>query len=277
MSVWFVTGASRGLGAQIVERALAAGHQVVATGRSASALGERFGSADTASFLPVALDVTDQASIARAIATATERFGRIDVVVNNAGYGFVGTVEETSDAEVRATMDTNFFGTLDVIRAVLPVLRAQRSGRLVAISSYGGFTQPAGAFGIYGASKFAVEAIHEALHHELADFGITVTIVEPGSLRTGFLESSSFRVSEDRIDAYAPLMRAREEYAATETGRQDGDPVKAAAAIVSFVDSGATALRLPLGQDAFAAVAAKLDQVAGDLEIARPYGGDISF
>jgi NAD(P)-dependent dehydrogenase (short-subunit alcohol dehydrogenase family) len=245
-------------------------------GRSAGAVAGRFPDAPADRFLAAALDVTDQDSITAAVDAASDRFGRIDVVVNNAGHGFIGSVEETSDAELRAVMETNFYGTVNVTRAVLPIMRAQRSGHLVAISSYGGFVQPVPGVGTYGASKFAVEAVYESLEHELADLGISVTIVKPGSLRTEFMESNSIRVADARIDDYAPFMDSFRRSAAAGGGAQEGDPAKAARAIVSFVDDGTKALRLPLGADAFSQVAAKLDRVHADLDIARPYGNEIA-
>lgn len=272
MSVWFITGASRGLGAELVRAALDAGHSVVATGRSADAVTARFPDVDADRFLAVPLDVTDPDAVAEAVDRAVSVFGRIDVLVNNAGQGMVGAIEEVDDAETRSLMETNFFGVLTVVRAVLPVLRAQRSGRVIAISSYGGFTQPGGAFGIYGASKFAVEAVHEALSHEVRDLGIDVTIVEPGSFRTEFLAASSVRVAEARIDDYASFMDPARAYAAAGGGDQPGDPAKGAAAVVRFADSGGTALRLPLGDDAFAAISAKLESVAADLATVSEIG-----
>jgi NAD(P)-dependent dehydrogenase (short-subunit alcohol dehydrogenase family) len=277
MSIWFVTGASRGLGAEIVTAALAAGHSVVATGRSSEAVATRFADGDAERFLAVALDVTDPSAIAAAVDAAIARFGRIDVLVNNAGQGMVGAIEEVSDAETRSLLETNLFGVLAVTRAVLPVLRAQRSGHVVAVSSYGGFTQPGGGFGIYGASKFAVEAVHEALANEVRGLGIGVTIVEPGSFRTEFLAASSVRVAERRIEDYASFMDGARAYASAGGGDQPGDPTKGARAIVRFVDEGRTELRLPLGDDAFEAISAKLARVAADLDGVAELGRATSF
>jgi len=176
MSVWFVTGASRGFGAGLVTEALARGNQVVAAARRPR--GEQ-----SENLLPVALDVTDEDQAHAAVAAAVREFGRIDVVVNNAGRGLLGAVEEASDSAARAVFDTNVFGVLNVQRAVLPVLRAQRSGRLIQLSSVGGFTGTPG-WGIYAATKFAVEGFSEALAGELEPLGIDVTIVEPGLFRT---------------------------------------------------------------------------------------------
>jgi NADP-dependent 3-hydroxy acid dehydrogenase YdfG len=169
VSVWFITGASRGLGAEIAKAALAAGHDVVGTARDASAISD--------ASLALTLDVTDEAQAKAAVDAAVERFGRIDVLVNNAGRGLLGAVEEATDAAARAVFDTNVFGLLNVTRAVLPVMRAQRSGHVLNMGSVGGFTQGPG-WGVYGATKFAVEGLSEAMHAELAPLGV------PGTWRT---------------------------------------------------------------------------------------------
>jgi NAD(P)-dependent dehydrogenase (short-subunit alcohol dehydrogenase family) len=201
MSVWFVTGASRGFGAEIVEKALAAGHSVVATARDPGAITARFPDAGD-HLLPLALDVLDEALAAAGVEAAVQRFGRIDVVVNNAGRGLLSAVEEASDAAARAVFDTNVFGILNVLRAVLPTLRAQRSGRIINLSSIGGFTGSAG-WGIYCATKFAVEGFSEALAREVGPLGIDVVVVEPGYFRTDFLDASSLSTEGTVIDDYA--------------------------------------------------------------------------
>ena len=176
--VWFITGASRGLGALIAHAALADGNAVVAAGRNVAAITERLGESDA--LLPVALDVTDEAQAKAAVEAALAKFGRIDVLVNNAGFGLLAAVEESSDADVRRMYDTNVFGLLNVTRAVLPVMRAQRSGHVVNMSSIGGYRAGAG-FGVYSSTKFAVEGITESLHAELKPLGIHATVVEPGT------------------------------------------------------------------------------------------------
>ena len=201
MRVWFVTGASRGFGAEIVEKALAAGHSVVATARDPRAISARFPDADD-QLLPVALDVLDEAEAAAAVEAAVQRFGRVDVVVNNAGRGLLSAVEEASDSAARAVFDTNVFGILHVLRAVLPTLRTQRSGRIINLSSIGGFIGSAG-WGVYCATKFAVEGFSEALAREVGPLGIDVVIVEPGYFRTDFLDASSLSTEGTVIDDYA--------------------------------------------------------------------------
>jgi NAD(P)-dependent dehydrogenase (short-subunit alcohol dehydrogenase family) len=260
MSVWFITGASRGFGAEIVEKALAAGHQVVATARDPRAIVERFPDAGDR-LVAVAVDVTDEAQIAAAVDAGKRQFGRIDVVVNNAGRGLLGAVEEASDAAARAVYDANVFGSLNVIRAVLPTLRAQRSGHIINLSSIGGFVGSPG-WGIYCSTKFAVEGFSESLYHELAPLGIRVTIVEPGYFRTDFLDASSLHTEATIIDDYADTAGAMRAIAADVNHAQPGDPTKAAVAIVDIASSAEPPLRIQLGRDSFDAISNKLEFVA---------------
>jgi NAD(P)-dependent dehydrogenase (short-subunit alcohol dehydrogenase family) len=262
MSVWFITGASRGFGAEIVDKALAAGHQVVATARNTTAITERFPDAGE-SLLPVAVDVTDEVQIADAVTAAVAKFGRIDVVVNNAGRGLLGAVEEASDAAARTVYDTNVFGALNVIRAVLPTMRTQRSGRIINISSIGGFVGTPG-WGIYNSTKFAIEGFSEALATELAPLGVAVTIVEPGYFRTDFLDGSSLHTEATIIQDYAETAGAMRTTAADANHAQPGDPVKAAAAIVLIGGLAEPPLRIQLGRDSYAAITEKLQVVAAE-------------
>jgi NAD(P)-dependent dehydrogenase (short-subunit alcohol dehydrogenase family) len=229
MAVWFVTGASRGFGAEIVREVLARGEQVVATARYPEAVRETFPDAGT-SLLVEALDVSDEAQVAHAVAEAMARFGRIDVLVNNAGRGLLGAVEEASDSEVRAVFETNVFGLLTVTRTVLPVMRAQRSGRVFNFSSVGGIAVGQG-WGVYGGTKYAVEGLSEAMRMELAPLGIQVTIVEPGFFRTDFLDSSSLGHTALELDDYTPTAGQTRTSAQTRNHAQPGDPVRAAKAI----------------------------------------------
>jgi len=256
VSVWFVTGASRGLGAEIARVALAAGHEVVATARDRMAI--------PAASLALALDVTDKAQAAAAVEAAVARFGRIDVLVNNAGHGLLGAVEETSDEEVRAVFETNVFGLLNVTRAVLPVMRHQRAGHVLNMSSVGGFTQGAG-WGVYGATKFAVEGLSEALHFELAPLGVHVTVVEPGLFRTDFLDPSSLRLTEAEIGDYAGTAGTMRGGAASWNHSQPGDPAKAAAVLLEVVASPNPPTRIQLGADSVARVEDKLRIVREEL------------
>ncbi|MFD4240505.1 oxidoreductase [Streptomyces sp. NPDC058525] len=267
MSVWFVTGASRGLGAAITREALDRGHQVIATARDAAAVLQAH--PDTpAGLLAVPADVTEPGQLAAAVQAAVAQFGRIDVVVNNAGYGLVGAIEEVGDKAARALFDVNVFGALNTLRATLPTLRAQRSGHVLNIGSVGGFATAPGV-GLYGASKFALEGITEALHGELAPLGIRVTIVEPGGFRTDFLGSSSMHVEPASIADYAAGAGPVREALAHNDGRQPGDPAKAAKAIVDITEAAEPPLRLQLGADAVERVEAKLDLVRRELDAWR--------
>ena len=249
--VWFVTGAARGIGARIVDAALAQGDAVVATSRDASTLEQRFGAQP--GLLAVALDVTSEAQSAAAVAAALARFGRIDVLVNNAGFGLLGAVEEASADEVRRLYETNVFGLLNVTRAVLPAMRPRRSGHVINISSLGGYRSGAG-FGVYCSTKFAVEGLTEALHAELQPLGIHATVVEPGYFRTEFLEQSSLAVSPRIVDDYAPTAGQVREAAKRISLNQPGDPQRLAQAMLALVESATPPLRLPLGTDTLQAI-----------------------
>ncbi|MFI0807216.1 oxidoreductase [Streptomyces echinatus] len=264
MSVWFVTGASRGLGAEITREALERGHRVIATARDASAVLRAYPEKPDG-LLAVTADVTEPAQLAAAVETGLAEFGRIDVVVNNAGYGLVGAIEEVSDKAARDLFDVNVFGVLNTLRATLPTLRAQRSGHVLNISSVGGFAT-APAVGLYGASKFALEGVSEALHGELAPLGVRVTIVEPGGFRTDFLGGSSLRVEPASIADYDAGAGPVREAMAANDGRQPGDPAKAAKAVVDVTEAAEPPLRLQLGTDAVERVEAKLDLVRRELD-----------
>jgi NAD(P)-dependent dehydrogenase (short-subunit alcohol dehydrogenase family) len=254
MKTWFITGASRGFGLRIARLALAQGDNVVATARRAAAVTEALG--EQPKLLALALDVTDEAQARAAAAAAVERFGAIDVLLNNAGFGLLGAVEEASAADVERVYRTNVFGLLAVTRAVLPYMRERRSGRIFNISSIGGYRGAPG-FGVYSSTKFAVEGLSEALHGELAPLGIHVTVVEPGYFRTDFLDASSLTVSADRIEDYNGTAGAVRRVAVDLNHGQPGDPDKLAAVLVDFADAANPPVRLPLGSDTVAAIEAK--------------------
>ena len=272
--VWLITGASRGLGAEITSAALAAGDHVVATARDPRRIVERFGNSEA--LLPVALDVTSESSIAAAVEAAIARFGRIDVLVNNAGYGVIGAVEETSGEDVRRLYETNVFGLLSVTRAVLPVMRKQRSGHVINLSSVGGYRSGPG-FGVYCSTKFAVEGISEALHAELAPLGIAVTVVEPGYFRTEFLEAKSVVESDAVIADYVDTAGKVRAFARSVSLQQPGDPVRLARTVVELTRAGEPPLRLPLGSDTVAAIEAKHVFVAKELEAWRTVATSTDF
>ncbi|GAB4054004.1 oxidoreductase [Catellatospora paridis] len=267
MTTWFITGASRGFGLEIARQALERGDDVVATARDPQAV-EKALPGFAEQLLAVALDVTDEQQARDAVEAATARFGGIDVLVNNAGRGLLGAVEEAADAEVRAVFDTNVFGLLAVTRAVLPVMRAQGSGRIVNMSSVGGFVSWPG-WGVYCATKFAVEAITESLRFEVGPFGVQAIAVEPGPFRTDFLDPSSLHRTAKEIEGYGDSAGAMRSWADGTNHAQDGDPVKAATAILAVVDTEAMPARLALGAAAVADIEAKLRSARFELDTWR--------
>jgi len=272
--VWLVTGASRGLGAEIARAALAAGDAVVATARDPKKLTAQLGTSDA--MFPVALDVTAEASVAAAVEAAVARFGRIDVLVNNAGYGLLGAVEETPAEEVRRIYETNVFGLLAVTRAVLPQLRKQGAGHILNLSSVGGYQSGAG-FGVYCSTKFAVEGLSEALHAELAPLGIDVTVIEPGYFRTEFLESQSV-VETKSLGVYGATADKVREGARAVSLQQPGDPERLAQAVLELVSrEGTKPVRLPLGTDTVAAIEAKHAFVTEELASWRSVATSTDF
>ncbi|RDI97399.1 SDR family NAD(P)-dependent oxidoreductase [Dyella solisilvae] len=246
--VWLITGSSRGFGKALAEAVLEAGHRLVATARQPAqlaSLANRYGDR----VKTVALDVTDAAAAQAAVQSAIDAFGRLDVVVNNAGYGNLATIEEGSDADFRAQMETNFFGTVNVTRAALPVLRRQRSGHIIQFSSIGGRIGVPG-LASYQSAKWAVEGFSEVLAKEVGAFGIRVTLVEPGGFRTDWGGPSMMVHEPDANSEYgavlAPMLNARKSYVGNETG----DPAKAAQAILAIARAPQPPLRLLLGSDA---------------------------
>jgi NAD(P)-dependent dehydrogenase (short-subunit alcohol dehydrogenase family) len=253
-NVWFVTGAGRGMGVDIVKAALAAGHAVVATGRNTDAVARALGEADQ--LLVVKLDVTRPEDAKAAVAAAVERFGRIDVLVNNAGNFYAGFFEELSPEDFRAQVETNLFGPVNVTRAVLPVMRARRRGLVVTISSTAGISGQA-FVSAYAAAKFGVEGWMESLAPEVAPFGIRTMLVEPGFFRTELLTEESTKYPEPSIDDYAE--KTRETVAAWRgmNGLQGGDPAKLAKALIQLAGNSEPPLRWPAGADAVEAVEQK--------------------
>ena len=266
-ATWFVTGTSRGLGLELAAAVLQRGDHLAATTRSVERLTTALaGRADTSNLLALQVDLRDATDVSRAVEETTARFGALDVVVNNAGYGFLGAVEETSADEVRDMLDVQVVGVWNVLRAALPVLRSQRSGHVVTVSSVLGLTALPG-WALYCAGKFAVEGISEALAGEVADFGIDVTIVEPGYLRTDFLTTDSLGLPAATADGY-PAIRAMVQSHLELQGHQLGDPVKGAQRIVEAVAGGGP-LRLILGSDSHAYASAKVAALQANLDDAR--------
>ncbi|MBD2463439.1 SDR family NAD(P)-dependent oxidoreductase [Oscillatoria sp. FACHB-1407] len=259
---WFVTGASRGIGAEIAIAVLAAGDQLIATARKKTDL-QQFES--NPNVLTLSLDVTDEAQVQAAVAAGLERFGQIDVLVNNAGFGILGGIEETSAQEVERVYRTNVFGLLNVIRAVLPSMRQHRSGHIINLSSIGGYRSAPG-WGVYSSTKFAVEGITEALHDELAPLGIHATVVEPGYFRTNFLDGSSLQRTAIEIPDYAETVGKVRKLASDLSYQQPGDPIKLAQAMLQLANADTPPLRLPLGTDTLQAIAQKNAYVEQETE-----------
>lgn len=260
--VWFITGTSTGFGRALALEAIARGERVVVTARRAAAVADLVALAPER-VLGWELDVTQPAQIVSAVSAAVARFGAIDVLVNNAGFSIVGALEETSEAELRATMETMFFGPVALTRAVLPQLRRQGSGTIVQLTSVGGVITAPG-FGPYCAAKHALEAVSEALAAEVAPHGIRVLIVEPGAFRTD-LFGGAFRTMPETAE-YAATVGPTRKYVLDSAGKQPGDPAKAGKAIADAVAAGAPRLRLPLGEDAVQSIRAKLAQVSADVD-----------
>jgi NAD(P)-dependent dehydrogenase (short-subunit alcohol dehydrogenase family) len=264
--VWFITGTSQGFGRELVRAALERGDSVIATSRNPQTVSAAFPKAGER-LLTVSLDLRDAAQIAAVVAQSIARFQRIDVLVNNAGYGLTGAIEEASDAEIMNVYETNVFGLMRLTRAILPHLRGQKSGHIVNLSSIGGLVGLPG-WGIYNSTKFAVEGLSEALAVEVAPFGISVTIVEPGPFRTDFLGGSLTATAKVLPDYKETAGQTR---AATSQrhGKQPGDPALAADAIVKAVTSPKPPLHLILGSFAFERFTTKLDALRQEMETWR--------
>jgi NAD(P)-dependent dehydrogenase (short-subunit alcohol dehydrogenase family) len=261
--VWLITGCSTGFGRELAKLVLERGWRAVVTARDASKVADiAEGHADRALVLP--LDVTERAQIDAAVAQAKERFGRIDVLVNNAGYGYLAAIEEGEDAAVREMFEANVFGLVDMTKAVLPVMRKQHSGLIVNVSSIGGLTSFA-ATGYYHGTKYAVEGISESLATEVKPLGIDVLIVEPGPFRTNWA-GPSIKQSATQIDDYAPTAGERRKQTAARSGNQAGDPVRAAQAIIDAALSDTPPLRLLLGKTALELARKKLDLLRKDFD-----------
>uniref|UniRef100_E1TCQ8 Short-chain dehydrogenase/reductase SDR n=1 Tax=Burkholderia sp. (strain CCGE1003) TaxID=640512 RepID=E1TCQ8_BURSG len=265
MKTWFVTGASKGIGQRLVRQLLARGDRVAATSRTVASLTEALGPA-CAQFLPLQVDLGDEQSIGDAIAQTIEKFGKVDVVVNNAGYAQQGTVEALCDDELRRNFDVNLFAPLAVLRHVLPHLRAQRSGHVISLSSIVGFQGGYAGWGSYVASKFALAGLTESLAAEVAEFGIKATIVYPGPVRTEFLSSGALAVARRQIDAYTEAKASLDLHLDTLHGHQAGDPDKVALLIMQAADVAQPPLHMFAGKIANELAAQKIALVQRDLD-----------
>jgi len=272
-TIWFVTGAGRGMGVDIVKAALAAGHAVVATGRNTAAVARAVGSAND--LLVVKLDVTSSDDAKAAVAAAVKHFGRIDVLVNNAGNFYAGFFEEIPPEDFRAQVETNFFGTVNVTRAVLPVMRAQRHGLVVTISSTGGVVGQA-FVSAYSAAKFAVEGWMESLAPEIAPFGIRTMLVEPGFFRTELLTNESTKWPEASIADYASTTRETVAAWKKMNGLQGGDPAKLAEALVHLASQAETPMRWPAGADAVETLEKKANELLAQASAHRALSSSLA-
>lgn len=261
--VWFVTGCSTGFGRELVKQLLAANYKVVITARSIDKI-QDLAVGHEENSLVLALDVTQKDQVQAAVAAAEQAFGSIDVLVNNAGFGYFSSVEEGEDAKIRAQFETNVFGLIQITQAVLPGMRKRKEGHIVNLSSIGGL-RSFPALGFYHATKYAVEGLSEALSIETAPLGIKVTLVEPGPFRTDWAGRSSLQTPLNIAD-YEPTVGARMKATAAYSGKQKGDPVRAAAAIIKAVASENPPLRLLLGQAAYDLAQGKIDMLKADFE-----------
>jgi len=261
--VWFITGASKGLGLCLVHQLLKAGQSVAATSRNISELKKAVNN-DTGKFLPLAVNLADEKSVEEAIQATIAKFERIDVVINNAGYGIGGSIEELSDAETRNSFDVNVFGTINVIRKASPYLRAQHSGHIINIASIAGIAGATG-WAIYAATKSAVIALSEVSAEDLKEFGVKVTVVAPGAFRTSFLTADSLILAKNPIAEYEEVRAIHSKYLKMD-GQQIGDPEKAAAAMISLASMPNPPVHLLLGNDAFQRANSKVEALSKEFK-----------
>ena len=262
--VWYVTGASQGLGLTLIKKLLDNGYRVAATSRDAHALSQAVDLIDSDRFLPLAVDLTNPDCIDESIQQTLAAFGRIDVVVNNAGYGMAGTVEEIAEQDIRNIFNVNVFATVNVVKRVLPVMRSQRSGYIINIGSVAGFVGAPG-WSVYSATKAAVAAFSEVIALDTKDFGIKVTVVEPSGFRTGFLTENSLALTATKIEGYEAVKNTQDRYLSA-SGQQPGDPERAAEIFIELAESTAPPMHLFLGNDAYIRASQKLATMTSELE-----------
>lgn len=260
---WFVTGASKGLGLILVKKLLENNYCVVATSRNSQSLISEIGELSD-NFLPLEVNLADNEDVKTAISKSIQHFGRLDVIVNNAGYGLIGTLEELSDKEARANFDINVFGTLNVIRNAMPYLREQRSGHILNISSVGGYSGNFPGWGIYCATKFAVAGLTESLAEEIKDFGVKATVVYPAYFRTDFLSKDSVKTPENSIPDYEAARNSEQAHLNEINGNQPNDPEKGAEALIAISEEENTPVHFLLGGGAIDFLNAKIDAITGD-------------
>jgi len=262
--VWFVTGASQGLGLILVKKLLENGYRVAAGSRDVHTLNQGVGLIDKDRFLPLVIDLNNLDCIDESIQKTLATFGRIDVVVNNAGYGMTGTVEETEDQDIRNIFNVNVMATINVVKTVLPIMRSQKSGYIINIGSVAGFVGAPG-WSVYSATKAAVAAFSEVIALDVKEFGIGVTVVEPSGFRTGFLSKNSLAYTVSKIDGYLAVKDVQERYLAS-NGQQPGDPEKASEILIELSEKKDPPIHLYLGRDAYKRTSAKLAAMTAELE-----------
>lgn len=258
--VWFVTGASKGLGLTLVKKLLSIGYRVAATSRNLKSLQEELGTASD-QFLPLSMDLINNDNVKKAVDQCVLHFGQIDVVVNNAGFGLIGTLEELSDKEVRDNFEVNVFGSLNVIRNAATHLRLQQSGYIFNIASIGGYSGGFAGFGVYCSTKFAVAGFTEALAEEMKEFGVHVSVVYPGYFRTNFLSGDSIKTAANPIAAYAGARASEQAHLNDINGNQPNDPVRAAEILIEMSEHATPPVHLFLGKDAYAVANAKIELI----------------
>ena len=266
--VWYVTGASQGLGLTLVKKLLENGYRVAATSRDAHTLSQAVGLIDKDRFLPLAVDLNNLDCIDESIQQTLAAFGRIDVVVNNAGYGMAGTIEEIAEQDIRNIFNVNVLATIDVVKSVLPVMRSQKSGYIINIGSVAGFVGAPG-WSVYSATKAAVAAFSEVIALDVKEFGIKVTVVEPSGFRTGFLTKNSLALISSKIEGYEAVKKTQDRYLSSD-GQQAGDPDRAAEIFIELAESPEPPMHLFLGNDAYNRASKKLTDMSGELEKWKP-------
>ncbi|SMP21567.1 SDR family oxidoreductase [Chryseobacterium profundimaris] len=269
--VWFVTGASKGLGLSLVKKLIENGGRVTATSRTIQSLIDAVGSFSEQQFLPLEVDLTDEKSIDKAFKKTVAHFGKIDVLVNNAGYGIGGAVEELNQKEIKDSFDINVMAVIKTMQDVMPFFKNQKSGNIINISSIAGFA-PGIGWAVYAATKYAVTGLSEVMAEDVKEFGVKVTVVSPGAFRTEFLEDSSIVFAENKIKEYNAVRVSHEKYAAM-NGTQAGDPEKLAQVLIDLAENPNPPIRLYLGSDAYNRAKGKVELLSEELQSNK----DISF
>jgi len=263
--IWYITGASKGFGLALVKKLLTEGYRVAATSRNKTELIAAVGDDKNDQFLPLEVDLKDELSIRKSLQETYQFFGGLDVVMNNAGYGIGGAVEELSTAEIRESFEVNVFATISVMQAALPYLRAQKSGHIINIASIAGFAAATG-WAIYSATKHAVIGVSEITAADVKEFGISVTVVAPGAFRTDFLSADSLVLAQQQMEEYTAIRTSHAKYASM-NGTQIGDPAKAAEVYISLAEDPNPPVRFFMGSDSYQRAKGKIELLNEELEM----------